>query len=76
MMQRVENSKPCFPRRIQDLQHIRNTVICFRNSFEAIPYFAFVGNKIVIGIDDEKRSDLSVELKSSMFFPSMRLRAM
>ena len=37
MMQRIENAKPRFPRCIQDLQHMRNAMICFSNSLQAIP---------------------------------------
>ena len=70
MMQRIEDAKPRLPRRIQDLQHMRNTIICFCNSLQAIPYFASLGNEIVIRIDHEKCSDLFVKLQ--MFFPPMR----
>src|SRR5262245_53077104 len=37
MMQRIENAKPRLPRGIQDLQHMRNAIICFCNSLHAIP---------------------------------------
>jgi hypothetical protein len=32
------------------------------NGFDAIPYFASLGNEVVVGIDEEKCSDLFVEL--------------
>src|SRR5262249_42548464 len=37
MMQRIEDAKPRLPRRIQNLQHMRNTTISFCNSLQAIP---------------------------------------
>ena len=37
MMQRIENMKLSLSRRIQDLQHMRNTIICFCNSPNAVP---------------------------------------
>jgi len=58
MMKRVENAKLHLPRRIQDSQHIRNTLINFCNSLQAIPYLAPLGNDVVIWIDHQKRSDL------------------
>jgi len=37
---------------------MRNTIICFCNSLQAIPYFASLGNEIVVWIDYKKCSDL------------------
>src|SRR5262245_2040081 len=37
MMQRIEDSKLRLPRRIEELQHMRNAVIRFRNSANAVP---------------------------------------
>jgi len=34
------------------LDHMRNTLVGFSNAFYAIPYFAAVGNEVVIRIDD------------------------
>src|SRR5262249_49220573 len=59
-MQRIENAKLRLPRGIQDLQHMRNAVIRFCNSPDAVPYLASLGNEIVIRIDHEKCSDLLV----------------
>ena len=59
-MQRIEDAKPRLPRRMQDLQHMRNTIICVRNSLQAIPYFASLGNEVVVRIDHQKCSDLVV----------------
>ena len=42
---------------------MRNTIIGFCNSLQAIPYFASLGNEIVVRIDDEKCSDLFVILQ-------------
>ena len=54
MMQRIEHMKVGPSRGIENLQHVRNTTICFGNSFQAIPYFAALGNEVVIRIDDQK----------------------
>src|ERR1700741_2245546 len=35
VMHRVEDAKPRLPRCIQNLQHMRNTTICFCNSLDA-----------------------------------------
>ena len=69
-MQRIEDAKPRLPRRSQDLQHMRNTVISLCNSLQAIPYFASLGNEIVVRIDDEKCSDLFVKLQICHVFSS------
>ena len=37
-----------------------NTRVGFSNSFQAIPYFAALGNEVVVRIDDQKRSKLFV----------------
>src|SRR6516225_1974088 len=37
MMQRIENAQPRLPRSIQDLQHVRNTIIRFCDSLQAVP---------------------------------------
>jgi hypothetical protein len=42
---------------------MRNTIICFCNRLQAFPYFASLGNEVVVRIDDEKRSDFIVELQ-------------
>src|SRR5215467_10309845 len=46
MMQRIEDPKLRLPSCIQDLPHVSNTIICFCNSLQTIPYFASFGNKI------------------------------
>jgi hypothetical protein len=58
MMQCVEYPDARLSRRIQDLQHMRNTVVGFSDTLQTIPYFAALGNEIVIWIDHQKRSDL------------------
>src|ERR1043166_31541 len=62
-MQWVENSKLCGARSIQDVQHVGNTIIRFRNRLQVRPEFAALGNKIVVRIDDEKSRDLFVKFK-------------
>src|SRR5208337_2070947 len=57
-MQRVENAKLRLPRSIQDLQHMKNTVIRFCDAPNSVPYLATFRNEIVIGIDHKKCSDL------------------
>jgi hypothetical protein len=52
-MQRIENAKPRLPSRIQHFQHMRNTMISFCNSLQAMPYFASLGNEVV-GKDQSK----------------------
>src|SRR5215470_3228163 len=70
MMQRIENANFRTARSIQDLQHIRHTSICFCHPPQAIPYFASLGNEIVVRIDDEERSDLFVKLQICHVFSS------
>src|SRR5262249_43100447 len=60
MMQRIENALPCLPRSIQDLQHVRNTIIRFCDSLQAVPYLASFGNEVVVRIDHQECSDLLV----------------
>src|SRR6516162_2953836 len=50
VMQRIKNAKAPLPRSIQDVHHMRNTVVRFSNTLQAIPYFAALGNEIVIRI--------------------------
>ena len=59
-MQRIEDAKLRLPRGIEDLLHMRNAVIRFRNGPDAVPYFTSLGNEIVIRIDHEKCGDLLV----------------
>src|SRR5262249_33381592 len=58
MMQRIENAQPCLPRSIQDLQHVRNTIIRFCDSLQAVPYLASFGNEVVVRIDHQESSAL------------------
>jgi hypothetical protein len=51
---------------------MRNTMICFRDILNAIPYFAALGNEVVVRIDDEKCSNRFIELKSRHAFPPRR----
>src|SRR5262252_5580433 len=58
VMQRVEHAKPCLTRRSQNLRHVRNALVPFRNGLQATPDLPSLGNEIVVGIDHEKGSDL------------------
>src|SRR5262249_18000899 len=60
MMQRIEDAQSRFPRGIQHIQHMRNAAIRFCNSLQAMPYFAALGNEVVIRIDHKKRGDVFV----------------
>jgi len=42
---------------------VRNGIICFCNSLQTIPYFASLGNEVIVRIDDEKCTDLFVNLQ-------------
>src|ERR1700694_3774063 len=57
-MQRIENADVRLSRSVEDLHHMRNTLVGFSNTLQAIPYFAALGNEIVIWIDHQKCSDL------------------
>ncbi len=59
-MQRIKDAKLRLPRRIQDLQHMRNTTVLFCNRLQAIPYLASLGNEIVVRIDHQKCGELFV----------------
>src|ERR1700736_5302354 len=56
----IEDPKLRLPRGIQDLQHMRNAVIRFCDSPNAVPYLASLGNEVVIRIDHQKCRDLLV----------------
>src|SRR5215469_267949 len=51
MMQRIENAEPRLASRIQDSRHVRNALIGFCHSLQAVPYLAPLGNEVVIWID-------------------------
>lgn len=63
-MQRIEYAQLRLSRRLEDLHHMRNTPVRFGNTLQTIPYFATLGNKIIVRIDDEKRGDLFVVSKT------------
>src|SRR6516165_3948989 len=60
MMQRIKDAEPRLSCGIEDLQHIRNTIVRFSDSLQAIPYLASLGNEIVIRIDHKKCRNLFV----------------
>jgi hypothetical protein len=49
MMQRVEDLKLCDACGIQDLKHMGNTGIGFRNNTNTVPYLATFGNEVFYG---------------------------
>src|SRR5262245_2162238 len=69
MMHRIENAQPNLSRSRQQLQHMRDAVICLCNTLDAIPELAALGYEIVIGIDEEKPSNLLFKLQLGHAFP-------
>src|SRR5574341_1508537 len=63
VMHYIEDAKLRPSRSIQDFQHMGNTMIRLCNIFNAVPYFASLGNEIVVRVDDEKCGDLFVTLQ-------------
>src|SRR5262249_46844397 len=51
MMHGIEDAKLRLACRVEDLQHVANAVVRFRNSFDMGPEFAAFGNEVVVGID-------------------------
>src|SRR5215470_4951815 len=45
MMQRVEHAKSRLPRRSQNLRHMRNALVPFRNGLQATPDLPSLGNE-------------------------------
>src|SRR5262245_32773064 len=60
MMHCIEDWKLRLPRGVEDLQHIRNAAIRLRDSPNAVPELATLGNEVVVGIDHQKCSKLRV----------------
>src|SRR5215467_5137457 len=56
-MHRIEDPELRLPCRIQDLQHMWNTVIRFGDSLDTRPNLPALGNKVVIRIDHQKCGD-------------------
>src|SRR5215469_3866724 len=48
MMQRIEDGQFRFSRGIQHIQHVRNTTIRLCHRLQSMPYFAALGNEVVI----------------------------
>src|SRR4249920_489294 len=57
MMQCIEHAQSRLPRRIQDLQHMRDAVVGFGDRLQAVPKLPALGDEVVVRVDDEKRSD-------------------
>jgi hypothetical protein len=64
-MQRVEHAKPGSPRGIQDLQHVRDATIGLRDTAQAIPDLAALGNEIVVRVDHQKCRGLPVKRRKA-----------
>src|SRR5262245_38927374 len=60
MMHGIEDPDPCLPCGIQDLQHVRYTVVGLSNGFDSWPDLAAFRNEIIVWIDDEKCCELLV----------------
>src|SRR5262245_41697581 len=60
MMQCIEDPKLRIPRGIQDLQHMRNTVVRFCNGPNSSPQLTSLGDEVVVRIDHQKSSDFFV----------------
>jgi hypothetical protein len=63
-MERIKNAQACDARRVQNLQHVRNTVVRFGDALDASPELATLGNEVVVGIDHQKGSDILVVRES------------
>src|SRR5690348_16250833 len=62
MVQGIEDAKLRPPRSVQDLQHMRNTSVCFGDRLQTVPDFAALRNEIVVGVNDDECGDLFCEL--------------
>src|SRR5262249_49310606 len=51
-MHRIENAELRLPCCVQNLQHIRNTVVGLSHALDAIPYLTSLRNEIVVRIND------------------------
>src|SRR5262245_17515880 len=60
MMHDIEDEKLRIPRGIQDLQHMRNTVIRFCNDPNTFPQLASLRDEVVVRIDHQKSSNFFV----------------
>ncbi len=58
MMQCIEDAQLRLPRGFENLQHMRNTIIGFRDSPNAVPDLAPFGDEVVVGIEHQKAGDL------------------
>src|SRR5262245_970711 len=60
MMHDIEDEKLRIPRGIQNLQHMRNTVVRFCNGPNTSPQLASLRDEVVVRIDHQKSSDFFV----------------
>src|SRR5215471_10635807 len=56
-MRRVEDAYSRAPRRIQNLQHMRDAVVRFGDLLHAVPKLSALGDEVVVRVDHEKRRD-------------------
>ena len=52
-MERIEHAQLRVPRRTEDRGHVRNAVIGFCHTLQALPDLAALGDEIVIGVDHQ-----------------------
>src|SRR5262249_6286027 len=53
----IEDAQSRAPRRVQDLQHMRDAVVGFGNLLYAIPELSALGDEVVVRVDHEKCGD-------------------
>src|SRR5271166_2514522 len=56
-MQRVENPDIGRAGGVEDLAHVRDTLVGFGDGLQAVPNFAALGNEIVVRIDHEEAGE-------------------
>src|SRR6266498_499102 len=69
-MQRIQHANACLSRSIQNLLHVRNTVVRLDDSLDATPELAALRNEVVVGIDHQECRDLLL-VGESCFYHSL-----
>jgi hypothetical protein len=59
-MHGIEDPKLRFARRMQNLLHVWDAIICFGHGFDPRPDLAAFGDEVVIGVDHQERGDVPV----------------
>jgi hypothetical protein len=57
-MQRIEDADIGLACGFEGLTHVRDALVGFSDALQAIPYFAALGNEIVVRIDNEKAGEV------------------